>query len=98
MIRSGARTLMATMRGSTRLLACVAVTASALAFALYARAEWPWCGLGWIALVPWLAVLDRTHSLRATLAVGVLMCEAFVVLVFDWFPSAIRNYTGAPWG
>jgi apolipoprotein N-acyltransferase len=88
---------MARTWGSERLSACVAVLASAAAFALYARAEWPWCGLGWIGLVPWLAVLDRTRSLRGTLAAGVLMCEAFVVVVFHWLPSAIQNYTGAPW-
>ncbi len=25
------------------------------------------------------------------------MCEAFVLVVFSWLPSAIQNYTGAPW-
>jgi apolipoprotein N-acyltransferase len=80
-----------------RLVVSAAVTASALAFALYARVEWPWFLLGWIGLVPWLAVLDRTRSLRGALAAGVLMCEAFVLAVFSWFPSAIENYTQAPW-
>lgn len=53
--------------------------------------------LGWVALVPWLAVLDRTRSLREALGAGVLMCVAFVLVVFNWFPTAIQNYTGAPW-
>ena len=79
------------------MLACAAVTASALAFALYARVDWPWFLLGWIGLIPWLAVLDRTVSLRGALAAGLLMCEAFVLAVFSWFPSALQNYTGWPW-
>jgi apolipoprotein N-acyltransferase len=73
------------------------VVASALAFALYARVDWPWLAFGWVGLVPWLAVLDRVRSLRAALRAGLLMCVAFVLAVFAWFPSAIQNYTGAPW-
>ncbi len=79
------------------LVAAAAAGASALALALYARVEWPWVVLVWVALVPWLAVLDRAPSLRAALAAGLLMCAAFVLLVFSWFPSAIQNYSGVPW-
>lgn len=82
---------------SRSLLAVAATVASAIAFALYARVAWPWLALGWVGLVPWLAVLDRARSLRGALAVGLLMCETFVLAVFPWFPSAIQNYTGAPW-
>ena len=85
------------MRPGARLAACGAVAVSALAFVLYARVEWPWLALGWIGLVPWLAVLDRTSTLRGTFAAGWLMCEAFVLAVFSWLPSAVQNYTGAPW-
>ena len=74
-----------------------AVAASALAFALYARVDWPWLVLGWVGLVPWLVVLDRVTTLRGALALGWLMCEAFVLAVFAWLPSAIQNYTGASW-
>lgn len=86
------------MRTRPRVVACAATTVSALAFTLYARVEWPWLVLGWIGLVPWLAVLDRSATLRGALAAGLLMCEAFVLAVFSWLPSAIQNYTGAPWG
>jgi len=73
-----------------------AIGTSAAAFALYARVEWPWVLLGWCGLVPWLAVLDRAPTLGRALAVGLLMCEAFVVAVFFWFARAISTYTGAP--
>ncbi len=69
---------------------------TALAFWLYARVDWPWLALGWVGLVPWLAALDRTTSLRDALAVGLLMCVAFVVAVFGWFGSAIQTYAGVP--
>lgn len=64
---------------------------------MYVRVDWPWFVCGWVGLVPWLALLDRAPSLRAALSAGVLMCVAFVLGVFAWFPSAIQNYTGAPW-
>src|SRR5207247_251788 len=58
---------------------------------------WPWLVLGWVGLVPWLAALDRTRSLADALASGLFMCVAFTLAVFGWFPSAIEDYTGAPW-
>ena len=54
--------------------------------------------LGWVALVPWLGILDRTRSSRQAIAAGLLMSAAFAVAVFGWFASAIRTYTGAPLG
>jgi len=80
-----------------RLGAVAAVSASALAFRLCARIDWPWLVLDWVGLVPWLAVLDRTKSLREALASGLLMSLAFVLLLFGWFPSAIQNYSGGSW-
>ena len=74
-----------------------AVVASALALALYAHVDWPWLALGWVGLVPWLVVLDRVTTLRGAVALAWLMCEAFVLAVFAWLPSAIHNYTGASW-
>ena len=84
-------------RARSRLVACGAAVVSALAFALYARVDWPWLVLGWVGLVPWLAVLDRAVTLRGAFSLGLLMCEAFVLAVFAWLPRAIQNYTGAPW-
>jgi len=55
---------------------------------------WPWVALGWVGLVPWLAVLDRAGSARAALGAGLLMSLAFVLAVFGWFAPAIRTYTG----
>lgn len=76
----------------------VAAGLSAAAVALFARAQWPWLALGWVALVPWLAALDRSMSGRGALLAGWLMSEAFVLVVFSWLPSAIQSYSGAPWG
>jgi len=81
-----------------RLLALAAIAASAALFALYARVEWPWVVLGWCALVPWLAALERTPTLARALGSGLLMCEAFCVAVFFWFAQAMATYTGAPLG
>lgn len=65
----------------------------ALLLGLYARggAAWP---LGFVALVPWLLVLDGVRTLRGTLLAGVLMSLGFVAAVFLWFGAAIGAYTG----
>ncbi len=63
---------------------------------MYSRLEWRWLVLGWIGLVPWLAVLDRAASLRRALAIGLLMSVSFTLAVFGWFALAIRTYTGLP--
>ncbi|MBI4518048.1 MAG: apolipoprotein N-acyltransferase [Deltaproteobacteria bacterium] len=73
-----------------------AVIATALALGLFGRMEWQWVPLGWVALVPWLAALDRVRSWRAALAAGLLMTVAFVWVILGWFAGAIENYTGAP--
>jgi len=73
-----------------------AVLAAAAALALDERLEWPWMLLGWIALTPWLAVLDRTRSVRQALCSGMLMSLAFVLVTLNWFASSIQAYTGAP--
>ncbi len=83
-------------RKSGALRVAGAIAATALAFALYARVEWWWFGLGWVGLVPWLAVLERTSTLRRAILAGLLMSVAFVLAVFGWFAVAIANYTGAP--
>jgi apolipoprotein N-acyltransferase len=78
------------------LAACVAVAATAAALAGYAHVAQPWAALGWVAFVPWFAVLDRTASLRGTVALALGMCAAFVLAVFWWFAIGMRAYTGAP--
>ncbi|MFI5396148.1 MAG: apolipoprotein N-acyltransferase [Candidatus Binatia bacterium] len=80
-----------------RLVECAAVLASAFAFLLYEQLAWPWVVLGWVALVPWLAVLDRGRSLREALSAGLLMSVALVLIVFGWFATSIQAYTGIPW-
>jgi apolipoprotein N-acyltransferase len=72
------------------------VLLSALALGLYARIAWPWTPLGWVALVPWLAVLDRTTSWRALLEAALLMAIAFELAAFGWFAHAIETYTRIP--
>jgi apolipoprotein N-acyltransferase len=52
--------------------------------------------LGWVALVPWLAVLDRARSLREVMLAAWVMAVAFELAVFGWFARAIETYTGAP--
>ena len=84
------------MRECAVVLAAVLVAAGALA--LDERIEWPWMLLGWVALVPWLAVLDGTRSVREALCSGMLMSLAFVLVTFNWFASSIQAYTGAPRG
>lgn len=79
---------------SPRLGAAGAIVASALLYALYARAVWPWIALGWVGLVPWLAVVDRVRSARGALAAGVGLAVAFELAVFGWFVHAIGDYTG----
>lgn len=73
-----------------------ATIVSALAYALYSRAAWPWIALGWIGLVPWLRVLDRVGTMRGALGAGIAMAVAFELAVFGWFAPTIADYTGAP--
>src|SRR5262249_16098394 len=58
---------------ATRFAALGGVMLSALALGLYTRIAWPWTPLGWVALVPWLAVLDRTTSWRGGVGTTLLM-------------------------
>jgi len=67
--------------------------ATALLLGLYARGGMAWA-LGFVALVPWLLVLDAGRSARGALAAGLLMSVAFVATTFAWFGAAIGAYTG----
>jgi apolipoprotein N-acyltransferase len=79
-----------------RLFRYGSIAVTALAFALYTRVELPWAWMGWGALVPWLASLDRERSLRSAGWSGLAMSMAFTVAVFAWFAAAVARYTGAP--
>ncbi|MCC6763861.1 MAG: apolipoprotein N-acyltransferase [Deltaproteobacteria bacterium] len=69
--------------------------ASAVLYALYSSAAWPWLALGWVGLVPFLRVLDGVRSLRAAFAAGLAMAVAFELAVFGWFAWAIADYAEA---
>ncbi len=78
---------------SPRVLTLAGIVGSAVLLGLYARGGvvWP---LGFVALVPWLLTLNRTHTLVGTLLSGWLMSVAFAVAVFTWFGVAVGAYTG----
>lgn len=67
-----------------------------MALGLYARIAWPWAALGWVALAPWLAALDRVRGVRATLAVALVMAVGFELAQFGWFAAAVEAYTATP--
>lgn len=69
------------------------ILATAALLGLYARGGPAW-GLGFVALVPWLLVLDNDRTTLRALANGALMSVAFVAAVFHWFGAAIGAYTG----
>ncbi|MEH6421220.1 apolipoprotein N-acyltransferase [Pseudomonas sp. CGJS7] len=69
------------------------ILATAVLLGLYARGGSAW-GLGFIALVPWLATLDRDRSAPRVLANAALMSIAFVATVLYWFGAAIGAYVG----
>ncbi len=76
------------------MLPCVAV--SVVMWRQYSRLEVPWVALGWVALVPWLWVLDRANTLRAAFWAGLAQDMAFTLVVFNWFPAALHGFTQTP--
>ncbi|MCL4686124.1 apolipoprotein N-acyltransferase [Myxococcota bacterium] len=79
-----------------RALHLAALGATGVALHLYARVASPGHMLAFVALVPWLAALDRVRSARAALLSGLLMSGIFALSVFAWFGSAMASYAGAP--
>lgn len=69
------------------------LVASAVLFGLYSRGGVAYL-LGFVALVPWLLVLNATASAPRALLSGWLMSIAFVAAVFTWFGIAIGAFTG----
>ncbi|NVJ04400.1 apolipoprotein N-acyltransferase [Myxococcus sp. AM001] len=76
--------------------ALLGVLGTTVLFALFARLEAHWLALGWVAMVPWLAALDRARSAREALGLGVLLSVTFTAAVFHWFPGALQAYSRAP--
>ena len=74
-----------------RQLAGLLATACALGLYAYGGPAW---ALGFVALVPWLWVLDTHTTLRGALISGALMSVAFMAAAFHWFGAAIGAYTG----
>lgn len=69
------------------------ILVSAVLLGLYARGGFAWV-LGFVALVPWLLVLNSDRSTLRVLANAALMSVVFVAAVFYWFGAAIGAYTG----
>jgi apolipoprotein N-acyltransferase len=80
-------------RGVPVLLGLVCSTAL---LALFARLEARWMAIGWVELVPWLWVLDRTRSGKEAVLAGTALALSFTAAIFGWFPEALRGYSGAP--
>jgi len=69
------------------------ILATAVLLGLYALGGFAWM-LGFVALVPWLLVLNTNRTTPRLLANAALMSVAFVAAVFYWFGAAIGAYTG----
>ncbi len=52
--------------------------------------------VGFVALVPALAVFDGAPRVRDALAAALVMSVLFVVVIFAWFVGAIGTYSEAP--
>ena len=82
--------------------ALVLVGLGAALLSLYARLDTPYAALGFVALVPQLAALDRARSLGGALALASAMSVAWTIALFGWFPRVLAGYTQAPlwacWG
>ena len=66
--------------------------ATSLLVGLFGRMEVAWVWVGWVALVPWLAVLDRARTVRQVLVAGLIQSVAFTVVITGWFADALREY------
>ncbi|MGC3996180.1 MAG: apolipoprotein N-acyltransferase [Anaeromyxobacter sp.] len=49
-----------------------------------------------VALVPWLAALDRARTARGALAAGAALAAAFMLAALGWFADAVARFTGWP--
>ena len=68
------------------------IAATTLMVWKFGRMEAAWSWIGWVALVPWLAVLDRARTVRQALLVGLLQSVFYAVAITGWFAGALRDY------
>lgn len=68
------------------------IAATTLMVWLFGRMEAAWSWIGWVALVPWLAVLERARTARQALVVGWLQSLFYTVVITGWFAGALRDY------
>lgn len=66
--------------------------AASLLVGLFGRMEVAWVWVGWVALVPWLAVLDRARTVRHVLVAGLIQSVAYTVVITGWFAESLREY------
>lgn len=66
--------------------------ATSLLVWLFGRLEVAWSWAGWVALVPWLAVLERTRTWKQALAAGWVLSVVFTGVIFRWFSDALGAY------
>ncbi|WNG26122.1 apolipoprotein N-acyltransferase [Cystobacter fuscus] len=76
--------------------ALLGILVSTALLAWFARLEPRWVALGWVELVPWLWVLDRTRSGKEAVLAGTALAMTFTAAVFGWFPEALHGYSQAP--
>jgi apolipoprotein N-acyltransferase len=63
---------------------------------LFSTLEARWVAVTWVALVPWLLVLDRVGSPREAVLAGGVLGLVFTAVIFGWFAGALHSYSGAP--
>lgn len=73
--------------------AWLALLAGALLLALFSRGGAGWL-LGFVALLPWLWLLDRPRTWAGTLGLAVAMAMALAMACFWWFGLAMGRFTG----
>jgi apolipoprotein N-acyltransferase len=69
---------------------------SGVLLTLFARFEAPWVALGWVAMVPWLAAVDRARSWRGAVGAGLVLGAAYTTSIHGWFSGALQSYSQAP--
>jgi apolipoprotein N-acyltransferase len=76
---------------SGRLIYLVGLVVSAVLLGFFARGGNAYV-LGFVGLVPWLLVINRTRTLRGALVDGLLMSVAMTIAGFMWFGTSISLF------
>jgi apolipoprotein N-acyltransferase len=53
-----------------------------------------WVQVAWVALVPWLLVLERLESRREAVLAGAVLGMTFMASVFGWIAEGIQGFSG----